>query len=145
MFNRWIERGLLDVLQDEGIGCIAFSPLAQGLLTDKYLDGVPKISRAAQGTSFDQALLTDDNLARVSALNEIAGRRGQTLAQMAVAWVLRDPRVTTALIGASRWSQVAEALAALENTAFDSTELAEIDQYAVDSDINLWASSSDQG
>jgi L-glyceraldehyde 3-phosphate reductase len=144
MFNRWIEHGLLDVLQDEGVGCIAFSPLAQGMLTDKYLDGIPKTSRAAQGTSFDQTLLTEETVARVAALNEIAKRRGQTLAQMAVAWVLRDPRVTTALIGASRWSQVAEALAALEDTAFDQAELAEIDQYAVDSNINLWSSSSEE-
>ncbi|HUP15090.1 MAG TPA: L-glyceraldehyde 3-phosphate reductase [Acidimicrobiia bacterium] len=144
MFNRWIERGLLDALQEEGLGCIAFSPLAQGMLTDKYLNGIPKTSRAAQGTSFDQTLLTDDNLARVRALNEIAGRRGQTLAQMAMAWVLRDPRVTTALIGASRWSQVAEALAALENTAFDQAELAEIDQFAIDGNINLWSSSSEE-
>ncbi len=145
MFNRWIERGLLDVLDEEGLGCIAFSPLAQGMLTDKYLNGVPPSSRAAEGTTFDQTLLTDDNLARVRALNEIAKRRGQTLAQMAVAWVLRDPRVTSALIGASRWSQIAEALQALENTAFDREELAEIDRYAVDGDINLWASSSDAG
>jgi L-glyceraldehyde 3-phosphate reductase len=144
MFNRWIEHGLLDVLQDEGVGCIAFSPLAQGMLTDKYLDGIPKTSRAAQGTSFDQTLLTEETVARVAALNEIAKRRGQTLAQMAVAWVLRDPRVTTALIGASRWSHVAEALAALEDTAFDQAELAEIDQYAVDSNINLWSSSSEE-
>jgi L-glyceraldehyde 3-phosphate reductase len=143
MLNRWIEHGLLDVLQDEGLGCIAFSPLAQGMLTDKYLDGVPRSSRAAQGTSFDQTLLTDDRIARVAALNEIAKRRGQTLAQMAVAWVLRDPRVTTALIGASRWSQIAEALAALEDTSFVPAELAEIDQHAVDSNINLWASSSE--
>ena len=144
MFNRWIERGLLDVLPEEGLGCIAFSPLAQGMLTNKYLDGIPKTSRAAQGSSFDQTLLTDDNIARVRALNEIAALRGQTLAQMALAWVLRDPRVTTALIGASRWSQVAEALAALDNTAFDQAELIEIDKYAVDANINLWSSSSDQ-
>jgi L-glyceraldehyde 3-phosphate reductase len=145
MFNRWIERGLLDVLAEEGLGCIAFSPLAQGMLTDKYLNGIPKTSRAARGTSFDQSLLTDDKIARVQALNEIARRRGQSLAQMAVAWVLRDPRVTSALIGASRWSQIAEALTALENTSFDQAELAEIDRYAVDSNINLWASSSEAG
>ena len=145
MFNRWIERGLLEVLEDEGIGCIAFSPLAQGMLTDKYLDGIPKASRAARGTSFDRVMLTEDTVARIAALNEIAQRRGQTLAQMAVAWVLRDPRVTTALIGASRWSQIAEALAALENSTFDPEELAEIDRYAVDSNINLWASSSEEG
>jgi L-glyceraldehyde 3-phosphate reductase len=114
------------------------------MLTDKYLDGIPKTSRAAQGTSFDQNLLTEETIARVAALNEIAKRRGQTLAQMAVAWVLRDPRVTTALIGASRWSQVAEALTALKNTAFDQAELAEIDQYAVDSNINQWSSSSEE-
>jgi len=144
MFNRWIEQGLLDVLQEEGLGCIAFSPLAQGLLTDKYLKGIPKTSRAAQGTSFDQTLLTGETIARVSALNEIAQRRGQTLAQMALAWVLRDPRVTTGLIGASRWSQIAEALTALENPAFDQAELAEIDQYAVDNNINLWSSSSEE-
>jgi L-glyceraldehyde 3-phosphate reductase len=144
MFNRWIEQGLLDVLEQEGLGCIAFSPLSQGMLTDKYLDGIPKTSRAAKGTSFDQTLLTDVTLARVGALNEIAKRRGQTLAQMAVAWVLRDPRVTTALIGASRWSQIADALAALENTTFDQAELAEIDKYAVDSNVNLWSSSSEE-
>ena len=105
---------------EEGLGCIAFSPLAQGMLTDKYLNGIPKTSRAAQGTSFDPSLLTDDKIARVQALNEIARRRGQSLAQMAVAWVLRDPRVTSALIGASRWSQIAEALAALDNTCLRS-------------------------
>jgi len=145
MFNRWIERGLLDVLEDEGLGCIAFSPLAQGMLTDKYLNGIPASSRAAKGTSLDQTLLSDDILARVGALNEMAKRRGQTLAQMAVAWVLRDSRVTSALIGASRWSQIAEALRAVENTAFDGAELAEIDRYAVDGNINLWASSSEAG
>ena len=145
MFNRWIEHGLLDVLAREGLGCIAFSPLAQGMLTDKYLNGIPESSRAAQGDSFDRTLITDDKLARVAALNEIARRRGQTLAQMAVAWVLRDPRVTSALIGASRWPHVAEALAALDNVVFDHGELAEIDRYAVDSDINLWAASSEAG
>jgi L-glyceraldehyde 3-phosphate reductase len=145
MFNRWIEHGLLDVLGEEGLGCIAFSPLAQGMLSDKYLDGIPKTSRAAQGTSFDRSLLTDDTLARISSLNEIAQRRGQSLAQMAVAWVLRDPRVTSALIGASRWPQIAEALGALDNTSFEAAELAEIDRYAIDSDINLWASSSAAG
>lgn len=145
MFNRWIERGLLDVLAQEGLGCIAFSPLAQGMLTDKYLNGIPKSSRAAQADSFDPTLITDDKIVRISALNEIAKRRGQTLAQMAVAWVLRDSRVTSALVGASRWPQIAEALAALDNLAFDQEELAEIDQYAVESDINLWAASSEAG
>ena len=145
MFNRWIEQGLLDVLHEEGVGCIAFSPLAQGMLTDKYLDGIPDTSRAAQGTSFAPDLLTPDALSRINELNEIARRRGQSLAQMAVAWVLRDPRITSALIGASRWSQIAEALAALNNTAFDDEELAEIDKFAVDEKINLWAASSEAG
>jgi L-glyceraldehyde 3-phosphate reductase len=143
MLNRWVEQGLLDALEQEGLGCIAFSPLAQGMLTDKYLDGIPPSSRAAQGDSFDQSLLSGDNITRVRALNEIAKRRGQTLAQMAVAWVLRDWRVTSALIGASRWSQVAEAIAALDNTSFDEGELAEIDRYAVDGNLNLWAKSSE--
>ena len=143
MFNRWIENGLLDVLEAEGLGCIAFSPLAQGMLTDKYLNGIPKTSRAARGTSFDPSLLTDTTITRIQSLNDIAQRRGQTLAQMALAWVLRDPRVTSALIGASRWSQIADALAALDNIAFDPDELVEIDRYAVDGDINLWAESSE--
>jgi L-glyceraldehyde 3-phosphate reductase len=143
MFNRWIEGGLLDVLEDEGIGCIVFSPLAQGLLTDKYLDGVPAGSRASIGDSFDDAMLSDDNLARVRGLNEMARGRGQTLAQMAVSWVLRDSRVTSALIGASRWSQVDELLAAIDHSGFSDEELAEIDRFAVDGDINLWAKSSE--
>ena len=146
MLNRWIEKGLLDVLEQEGLGCIAFSPLAQGMLTDKYLDGIPPASRAAaKGSALNPEMIDDEKIARVAALNEIAKRRGQSLAQMAVAWVLRDPRVTSALIGASRWSQIAEALAALDNLAFDDQELAEIDRYAVESDINLWASSSEAG
>jgi L-glyceraldehyde 3-phosphate reductase len=145
MLNRWVERGLLDVLEQEGLGCIAFSPLAQGMLTDKYLNGIPRSSRAAKGTSLDPAMIAEEKIARIAALNEIAKRRGQSLAQMAVAWVLRDPRVTSALIGASRWAQIAEALAALDNLTFDDQELAEIDHYAVESDINLWASSSEAG
>jgi L-glyceraldehyde 3-phosphate reductase len=143
MLNRWIEGGLLDVLEREGIGCIVFSPLAQGMLTDKYLDGVPEHSRAAQqGGSFDSGLLTDDNLARVRALNEIAGRRGQSLAQLALAWTQRDPRVTSTLIGASSVGQLEQNLAALERADFDDAELAEIDTHAQDAGINLWAPSS---
>ena len=139
MLNRWVEDGLLNVLDEEGIGCIAFSPLAQGLLTDKYLKGVPKRSRAAIGDSFSTDLLTDQNLANVRGLNDIAAERGQTLAQMAIAWVLRDPRVTSALVGASRWKQIEDLLQALENTAFSDEELAAIDRFALDGDINIWA------
>ena len=139
MLNRWVEEGLLNVLEEEGIGCIAFSPLAQGLLTDKYLKGVPKRSRAAIGDSFSTDLLTDQNLANVRGLNDIAAERGQTLAQMSIAWVLRDPRVTSALVGASRWKQIEDLLGALENTAFSEEELAAIDRFALDGDINIWA------
>jgi L-glyceraldehyde 3-phosphate reductase len=145
MLNRWVEDGLLDVLEHEGIGCIAFSPLAQGLLTDKYLDGLPETSRAAEDGSFRQGFLTEQNIANVRALNEIARRRGQTLAQMAIAWVLRDPRITSALVGASRWSQIEDSLQALDNLAFTDEELAEIDRYAVEGGVNLWAQSSDAG
>jgi L-glyceraldehyde 3-phosphate reductase len=144
MLNRWVEDGLLDVLEDEGIGCIAFSPLAQGLLTSKYLGGVPEVSRAAEEGSFFPDHLNERNLANVRALNEIALRRGQSLAQMALAWVLRDPRVTTALVGASRWSQIEDNLGALDNLEFTDEELAEIDKYAVEGGVNLWASSSEQ-
>ena len=143
MLNRWVEDGLLDALDDEGMGCIPFSPLAQGLLTTKYLDGnVPSDSRAAEGGSFSQQLLSADNLARVRALNDIAQQRGQTLAQMAISWVLRDPRVTTALIGASRWSQIEELLSAPDHATFTDDELSEIDRHAVDGSLNLWAASS---
>lgn len=142
MLNRWVEGGLLGVLEDEGIGCIAFSPLAQGLLTDKYLSGIPTDSRAAEGGSFRESMLNDENLARVAALNQVARRRGQSLAQLAITWVLRDPRVTTALVGASRWNQIAELLAALDASALTSSELAEIDHHAVDGDINIWANRS---
>jgi L-glyceraldehyde 3-phosphate reductase len=145
MLNRWVEDGLLDVLEHEGIGCIAFSPLAQGLLTDKYLDGLPETSRAAEDGSFRQGFLTEQNIANVRALNEVARRRGQTLAQMAIAWVLRDPRITSALVGASRWSQIEDSLQALDNLAFTDEELAEIDRYAVEGGVNLWAQSSDAG
>ncbi|MEX2250933.1 MAG: L-glyceraldehyde 3-phosphate reductase [Acidimicrobiia bacterium] len=143
MLNRWVEGGLLDVLGDEEIGCIVFSPLAQGLLSDKYLDGVPANSRAVTGDSFDRSMLSEENLARVRGLNEIAQRRGQGLAQMAVAWVLRDTRVTSALVGARNWSQVEGLIGALANPDFTTEELAEIDSYAVDGHLNLWAASSE--
>jgi L-glyceraldehyde 3-phosphate reductase len=144
MLNRWIERELLDALGEEGIGCIVFSPLAQGMLTDKYLDGIPEGSRASHESSLSPGLLTDETLAKIRALNEIAGRRGQALAQMALAWTLRDPRVTTALIGASSVTQLETNVAALENLELSSEELAEIDRYATDSGINLWAASSSE-
>ena len=144
MLNRWIEPDLLDALEAEGIGCIAFSPLAQGMLTDRYLDGIPADSRAArEGTALSADLLTDETLAKVRALNEIAAGRGQSLAQMALAWVLRDPRVTSALIGASSVEQLEANVAALDRLDFDDDELAEIDRYATESDINLWARSSE--
>ena len=142
MLNRWIEAELLDVLAEERIGAIAFSPLAQGLLTDRYLAGVPAGSRAARGGSFNRELLTDANLASVRGLNEIARRRGQTLAQMALAWTVRDPRVASALVGASSVEQLDDNLAALEHLAFEPAELAEIDRFAVEGGVNLWAKSS---
>jgi L-glyceraldehyde 3-phosphate reductase len=145
MLNRWIEDGLLAVLDELGIGCIVFSPLAQGMLTSKYLGGVPELSRAAEDGTLSRAFLTESNLAAIRALHDIAEARGQSLAQMAIAWVLRDPRVTSALIGASRWSQIEDSLGALENLDFSAAELEEIDQYATDADINLWATSSDGG
>jgi L-glyceraldehyde 3-phosphate reductase len=138
MFNRWIENKLLNVLEEEGVGCIAFSPLAQGLLTDRYLNGVPAGSRATQGDSFEMSMLSDENLNHVRALNDIAQTRGQKLAQMALAWVLRDPRVTSALIGASSVEQLDENLDALNNLDFSAEELASIDQHAVDAGIDLW-------
>ena len=142
MLNRWIEPELLDALGDEGIGCIAFSPLAQGLLTDRYLTGVPEGSRASRDLSLSTDQLTEQTLAKVRALNEIAQRRGQTLAQMAIAWTLRDARVTSALIGASSVEQLEANVAALDNLDFTPGELEEIDCYATEADINLWASSS---
>ena len=145
MLNRWIEEELLEVLDHEGIGCIAFSPLAQGMLTDKYLEGVPEGSRAADNASLRTDYLSDENLANLRALNSIAGRRGQTLAQMAVAWVLRDPRITSALIGASRWSQIENSLGALDNLGFSVDEIEEIDRFAREGRLNLWATSSDAG
>jgi L-glyceraldehyde 3-phosphate reductase len=142
LVNRWIERGLLDTLAAEGAGCIVFSPLAQGLLTDKYLHGVPEGSRASRAGSFSPDLLTDETLAKVRALDEIASRRGQTLAQMAVAWTLRDPQVTSSLIGASSVGQLEANVAALDRLDFASDELAEIDRYATESSVNIWAASS---
>ena len=145
MLNRWIEPQLLDALEDEGIGCIAFSPLAQGMLTDRYLDGIPADSRAGrEGTALAADRLTEETLAKVRALNEIATGRGQSLAQMAIAWVLRDPRVTSALIGASSVAQLEANVAALDRLGFDEDELAEIERYATESDINLWARSSEE-
>jgi L-glyceraldehyde 3-phosphate reductase len=143
MLNRWIERELLGVLEEEGIGCIAFSPLAQGMLTDKYLNGIPEDSRARDSDSFSQQMLTEENLAHVRALNEIASRRGQTLAQLALAWVLRDPRITSALIGVSSVKQLESNVAALDRLDFDEDELQEIDRYAKDGQLNIWAQSSD--
>jgi L-glyceraldehyde 3-phosphate reductase len=143
MLNRWIEGGLLDVLGEEGVGCIVFSPLAQGVLTGKYLGGIPAGSRAAAGGSLSSTFLGDDTLAKVRALAEIAKGRGQSLAQMALAWTLRDPRVTSTLIGAGSVAQLEENVAALQNLEFSATELAEIDRHATESGINLWAASSE--
>jgi L-glyceraldehyde 3-phosphate reductase len=143
MLNRWIEAELLDVLAREGIGAIVFSPLAQGLLTDRYLQGVQEDSRVRSGNYFSDELLTEENLARARALNEIASRRGQTLAQLAISWALRDIRVTSALLGASSVKQLEQNVAALEHLQFDSEELEEIDKYAQEGGINLWASSSE--
>ena len=146
MLNRWVEHGepsLLDVLEDEGVGCIAFSPLAQGMLTDRYLDGIPEESRAAQGKSLDPGLLTEQSLTHVRALNEMAVARGQSLAQMALAWLLRDDRVTSVLIGASSVTQLDANLDAVDRLGFDADELTRIDDHAVDAGINLWARSSD--
>jgi aryl-alcohol dehydrogenase-like predicted oxidoreductase len=143
MFNRWIESELLSVLEREGVGCIAFSPLAQGLLTSKYLDGIPEDSRVRRGLHFDEGLITEENIERARALNEIASGRGQSLAQMAIAWTLRDPRVTSSLIGASSVAQLENSVAALDRLTFDDGELAEIDRHAVDGSINIWQASSD--
>ncbi|MEV0717153.1 L-glyceraldehyde 3-phosphate reductase [Asanoa sp. NPDC050611] len=145
MLNRWIEDGLLEVLDQEGVGCIGFSPLAQGLLTDRYLDGIPEGSRAARPGSFDAGWLTDENLGKIRALNEIARGRGQSLAQLALAWTLRDKRMTSTLIGASSVAQLDDNLAALDNVDFTPAELAEIDRHATESDLNIWARSSQAG
>jgi L-glyceraldehyde 3-phosphate reductase len=144
MLNRWIEDGLLDALADLGVGCIAFSPLAQGLLTNKYLNGVPADARAAKAGSFTSEMLTPDNLARVRALDALARARGQSLAQMAIAWVLRDPRVTSALIGAHSVAQLDNSLGALDHLAFTAEELAAIDKHATEGGVDLWRAQSRQ-
>jgi L-glyceraldehyde 3-phosphate reductase len=143
MLNRWIEARLLDVLGAHGVGCIVFTALAQGMLTDRYLDGIPEDSRAARDDSLDRAWLNEENLARIRALNEIAASRGQSLAQLALAWTLRDERVTSTLVGASSVRQLEQNVAALERLELTDSELAEIDRYATEADINLWAESAE--
>jgi L-glyceraldehyde 3-phosphate reductase len=143
MLNRWIEEDLLDVLGETGVGCIAFSPLAQGMLTSKYLDGIPEGSRASRDASLSPDLLTEQTLTHVRALNEMAAARGQSLAQMALAWALRDARVTSVLVGASSVAQLDDSLTARESPPFTADELDQIDKHAVDAGINLWARSSD--
>ena len=145
MLNRWVEPELLPALEDEGVGCIAFSPLAQGLLTDKYLGDVPDSARVRRADSFREDFLREENLRKVRALDAIARRRGQSLAQMALAWVLRDPRVTSVLIGASSVRQLEENVAALDGLSFSDAELEEIDRHATDADVNIWAQSSEAG
>jgi L-glyceraldehyde 3-phosphate reductase len=143
MLNRWIEHDhLLDTLEELGVGCIAFSPLAQGLLTNRYLNGVPADSRVATGGAMSADMLTEERLSRVRALNEVAARRGQTLAELALVWALRDPRMTSLVIGASSVAQLEDNVAALTNTDLTDAELADIDRYATDSGIDLWAESS---
>ncbi len=144
MLNRWIEDGLLDVLGELGIGCICFSPLAQGMLTDRYLGGIPEGSRATQHGSLSPEMLTEQALAKIRALNEIAARRGQTLAQMALSWTLRDPRMTSTLPGASSLQQLEDNIKALDNLDFSDEELAEIDRYATESDINIWPGATEE-
>jgi L-glyceraldehyde 3-phosphate reductase len=143
LLNRWIENGLLDTLEEVGAGCIVFSPLAQGMLTGKYLDGIPEGSRASRDSSLDRSLLTEQNLAHIRSLGALAAERGQSLAQMSLAWTLRDRRVTSTLIGASSVAQLDENIGALDNLAFTDDELKRIDTYAVDGGINLWARSSE--
>jgi len=145
MLNRWVEEGLLDVLEEKGVGMIAFSPLAQGMLTDKYLNGIPEGSRVTHSSSLKKAFLSEENLRKISSLNELALERGQSLAQMALAWVLRDERVTSVLIGTSRPEQIDENVSALNNLDFSEEEIKTIDQYAKDANINIWANSSDHG
>jgi L-glyceraldehyde 3-phosphate reductase len=142
MLNRWIEPELLDTLEELGVGCIGFSPLAQGMLTDKYLHGIPEGSRASRHGSLSPKLLTDEAMEKIRALNEIAQARGQTLAQMALAWTLRDPRMTSTLVGASSVEQLESNVAAIDNLDFTDDELSEIDRYATDAQINIWAKSS---
>jgi len=143
LLNRWIEEDLLDVLGQEGVGAIVFSPLAQGMLTNRYLDGIPADSRVATGGALSEDMLTDEALEHVRALNGIARERRQTLAQMAIAWTLRDPRVTSSLIGASSVKQLEDSLGAVDSLDFSDEELATIDRYAVEAGINLWKTSSD--
>jgi L-glyceraldehyde 3-phosphate reductase len=143
LLNRWIEDGLLDALGKLGVGCITFSPLAQGMLTDKYLGGIPAGSRAARGESFSPKLLTDEALERIRALNDIASGRGQSLAQLALAWTLRDPRVTSTRIGATSVAQLEANVASLDRLDFSQEELAEIDLYAVESGLDIWSRSSE--
>jgi L-glyceraldehyde 3-phosphate reductase len=145
MLNRWVENGLMSTLEELGTGCIAFSPLAQGMLTRKYLAGVPEDARAAKGGSLSADWLTEENLQRIRALNDIAEARGQTLAQMAIAWVLRDPRITSALIGARNVAQLEDSLAALQRLDFADEELARIDTYAEEAGIDIWKRSSTVG
>lgn len=142
LLNRWIEEDLLDVLGEEGVGCITFSPLAQGMLTDKYLAGVPGDSRASHPGTLSTGMLSEENLSKVRALNSIAERRGQSLAQMAIAWTLRDARVTSTLVGASSDAQLEQNVAALNKLDFSPAELTEIDRYATESNVNIWAASS---
>src|SRR2546425_930208 len=142
MLNRWIEPELLDTLEEEGVGCIGFSPLAQGMLTDRYLGGIPEGSRASRHATLSPELITDETMAKIRALNEVADGRGQTLAQMALAWTLRDPRMTSTVTGASSVEQLEANVSALDRLDFTEDELAEIDKYATESDINLWAQSS---
>ena len=144
MLNRWVEDGLLDTLEELGIGCIAFSPLAQGMLSTKYLNGVPEGSRAARGGSLSERLLTPENVRRIRALNDIATGRGQSLSQMAIAWVLRDPRITSALIGARTVEQLEDSLKALDSPAFTAEELTQIEDHATDGGIDLWRASASQ-
>jgi L-glyceraldehyde 3-phosphate reductase len=141
MINRWVEGGLLDTLEREGIGCIAFSPLAQGMLTDKYLEGIPADSRVARGGALRREFLSADNLARIRSLDAIARRRDQNLAQMALAWVLKDQRITSVIIGASRPAQIEDCVRALAQPAFAAEELAEIDRHALDAGVDLWTRS----
>lgn len=145
MMNRWVEEDLLNILRQYGVGMIAFSPLAQGLLSDKYLNGIPKNSRITRADSMDNSHLTQKNIKNITALNQIAQNRGQTLAQMAITWILRDKRVVSVLMGASSSEQVVENVNALKNLDFSPDELEEIDRYAIEGDINLWAKSSNHG
>ena len=142
MLNRWIEERLLDVLGERGIGCIVFTPLAQGMLTDRYLDGIPDDSRAARDDSLDPSWLNEENLERIRALNAVAKDRGQSLAQLALAWTLRDERVTSTLVGASSVRQLEQNVAALDRLEISSDELAEIDRHAAETGVNLWAESA---